>query len=287
MVKIGIWGWWQGRNFGDNLILRNMLKIFPEGKPVTSDITDFSEYDFMVCGGGGLFSDRITPPWNKDVIIPFGFFGIGAEFMAPTHLLDKAKFMYIRDEHTRELMGGGNVTADSIFYDPVGPQKKGDNIIFVPFSNFDKLYNHNPVWPRYIGNVKPWSAWEDVIDIFGSRVVAYHGKDGEDVDKTLNSFNNAKLVVSARYHGVLLAIQRRIPVIAIDITPKIKAVMKALGLEDYCLRLGETDRFTEAYNSAMQNKESIKEKMAIFTESKSKMVKDAAKNAQDILRCIL
>ena len=55
MKKIAIWGWWQGNNLGDNWIKDVLNMIFPFAKFIDTRVTDFKEYDFVICGGGGLF----------------------------------------------------------------------------------------------------------------------------------------------------------------------------------------------------------------------------------------
>ena len=49
-------------------------------------------------------------------------------------------------------------------------------------------------------------------------------------------------VVSGRYHGIMAAIQKGLPFVAIDICPKIRALVQECGLEEYCVKISEIDK---------------------------------------------
>ena len=75
MKKLGIWGWWQGGNLGDNWIKKTLSSVFPEADFIDTRTTDFSGYSFVICGGGGLFIKDVISPWNGySQDIPFGMF---------------------------------------------------------------------------------------------------------------------------------------------------------------------------------------------------------------------
>jgi polysaccharide pyruvyl transferase WcaK-like protein len=49
----------------------------------------------------------------------------------------------------------------------------------------------------------------------------------------------AQLVIASRLHGVILAHFQRIPVLALSFDPKVESHMRAIGHEDYCLKLDD------------------------------------------------
>ena len=71
-------------------------------------------------------------------------------------------------------------------------------------------------------------------------------------------------IISARYHGILAAIQRGIPCIGIDLCPKIRSLLKESGLEEFCLKLNEVDKLEEKIKKCREDSERIREKQLDF-----------------------
>lgn len=285
MKKIGVWGYWKENNLGDNWILATMFKIFGQDiVPVPLKITDFSGFDFMICGGGGLFSDRIPPPWSNDTIYtPHGIFCIGTEFGVNKEelqqLVSTSEFFYVRDQMTQDCFDKQfdiSVAGDVTFYDPILPQKTLDsnNIALIWRKNFDDLYNWKPIWTYYIGTNTDPKNWEKEISKKGNVTIFDFNtyKAGPVVLMQKYSF-----IVSQRYHGIVYAIQAGIPVIAIDIAPKIRAIMQEAGLEEYCLKINEFYKFSLVYEKCMAERKDILEKMYRFTQEKKRLVNMAAR----------
>ena len=57
-------------------------------------------------------------------------------------------------------------------------------------------------------------------------------------------------IISARYHGIIAAIQRGIPCIGIDLCPKTRALMEEVGLAEYCLKIADFGKLPELVRKA-------------------------------------
>ena len=286
--NIGVWGWWGNNNLGDNWILSVMKEIFGYNLiPVSDSIKDFSGFDFMLCGGGGLFAEKVKSPWNTKICIPHGVFCIGTEHGANkkeiANLIDSSKFFYVRDKMTANKFGIEDmnlVSGDATFYNPISFLKENKNkkdILFIWRYDFEKLYNYLPIWKQYIGTASTKKFWIQGLSSIGNlRYVSFKTSK----DNPLLLFKNAKMVVSQRFHGIVAAIQLGIPCIALDICPKNKAIMDECGLSDYCVKIGEYSKIEELYTRCMDERENIKEKMFNYTKEKKRLVNLAADNAK-------
>ncbi|MDR3257033.1 MAG: hypothetical protein LBT18_05285 [Endomicrobium sp.] len=50
--KLVIWGWWEGKNLGDQWIKKCMRKIFPKAIFIPSFEKNLNFAAFAICGGG-------------------------------------------------------------------------------------------------------------------------------------------------------------------------------------------------------------------------------------------
>lgn len=295
MKKIGVWGWWEQKNLGDNWILATMFKIFGgDIIPVVSSTRDFSGFDFMICGGGGLFAEEVKPPWNNDkVCTPHGIFCLGTE-----HGVDKeeikrlkstAKFFYVRDKMTYDhynLQNPDSIAGDVTFYDPISLQKIEDNqnITLIWRYDFKALYKHSKVWSKYVGGYMEANTWEKELAKRGPVSTLDFRTQVHD---PLLYREKASVIVSQRYHGVVLAIQAGIPVIAIDVCPKIRAIMQEADLNDFCIKVTDFKKAPELFDRCKDEQEIILEKMHTFTNKKKILVRNAAENAKRIIGEVL
>jgi hypothetical protein len=287
--KIGVWGWWNQRNVGDNWILANMFGIF--GKkiiPVRDSVTDFSGFDFMICGGGGLFAEKIKPPWNKETLgVPYGVFCIGTEHgvnsIEAERLVKNASFFYTRDVLTYDAFNCKNLhqlAGDVTFYKPIRAHKIENalNILLLWRYDFKALYKHSSKWTSYIGGYMESRAWEEILATKDYVITC-------DFNSTLTSplyyIKNARFIVSQRFHGVVAAIQAGIPVIAIDVCPKIRAIMKEAGLDKYCIKVTQTDQIKDLYEDCFSNLADIRQRMQQYTATTRHLVQRAATEAKD------
>lgn len=274
-IKLGIWGWWQGHNLGDNWIKNTMKTAFPFAKFVPTNIRFFWNIDFMICGGGGLFIYDVIRPWNKpeNIKIPFGIMGMGAEFPHTSSLAkkldEKAEFFYVRDQYSIDCMGLGekNKSYDCTFIEPLKWNERQDmnesKLFFVWRDGYELLSNEQ--FNDYICYEEGVDeAWKSLIHSHFTEIVADDFQTNEaDIEERIAG---AGFVISGRFHGIVAAIQKGIPFIAIDICPKIRILAQDAGLEEYCVKINEVDKAEALIEKARNEVELIREKEAQYRE---------------------
>ena len=156
--KIGVWGWWQGNNLGDNWIKKTLSKVFPYAKFIDTTVTASlpDKDNFVICGGGGLFIYDVISPWYKTNYltnnnINFGMIGLGAEFEHKTDVAQflekKSKFFFVRDQYSLDCMHLSNVerSYDITFASPLEFLSDSeiylDNLFFVWRDGKDLISN--------------------------------------------------------------------------------------------------------------------------------------------------
>lgn len=267
MKKIAVWGWWQGNNLGDNWIKKTIRKQFPYAEFIDTSVKDFSKYDFVICGGGGLFIYDVIFPWKEyNQGVPFGMLGLGAEFPHESNiayeLSKQSKFFYVRDEYSINCM---KLEKQSRSYDitlslPLKRISQNeldmDKLFFVwrdgkeltANSKFAEYIQYESVYPEWEKNIK--RNFKDVCyDDFQT--------NKDDIEERISGCG---FVISGRYHGILAAIQKGIPFVAIDICPKIRALVQECGLEEYCIKISEVEKIDELIKRAKKEVYHIRKK---------------------------
>lgn len=273
MKRIAVWGWWQGKNLGDNWIKETMKSIFPYADFITTSQHDFSEYDFVICGGGGLYIFDAIIPWiNYDQETPFGMIGLGAEFPHTSsqvkQLYDKAAFFYVRDLYSRECMGipQAERSYDITFSKPlewVSDQELRLDQLLLVWREPGKLLE-NDKFCEYIQYEDVFEKWENVIrDNFKKVCINDFYTEENGIEKITE---NIGFVISGRYHGIVAAIQKGIPFIAIDICPKIRALTHECGLEKYCIKISEVGKLHFLIEEAQKEVDQIRSKERVYRE---------------------
>lgn len=295
--KIAVWGWWQGRNLGDLWILETIKKKFPGIIPITTEEEDFSKYDFIIIGGGGLLNGPyLRKPFDSTIPTKYGAFGLGGEF----EITDKEKlqkfintsvFFGVRDKRNLETYKIPDnkkleMSGDCTFMyqlKRVIPNKIIKNIKLIwrdPFGllKWDTSKHHakdghilNKLFGDHLGPV-PHNDNAKCLELYQSILKKYGivGFDNYNVPKfAINDlyerFKNIDLVVTMRYHGVIAAIQLGIPCIAIDIYPKVRTLMKDAGLERFCIKITEYNKIHNIINDIKTNWDIIRKNMENFT----------------------
>lgn len=285
--KIGLWGWWQGNNLGDNWIKNIMLKQFPYAEPVPTNILELNEYDFIICGGGGLFIYDAIAPWNNlnDIKVPYGMIGLGAEFEHETRLAydvsNKAEFFFVRDEYSQNAMHLSPETRryDCTFISPLKWKEKVDvSKLFYVWRSGGKLLQ-NSKFNNYIcesPNAK--FDWDDLVNEYFDIIIEDDFQTKEcDIEERIGECG---FVISGRYHGIVAAIQMGLPFIAIDICPKIRALAEECGLEEYCIKISEIDKARELISKAIDNIDAIREKEYEYRKKANSAMVDAVSIAK-------
>lgn len=269
--KFGIWGWWQGNNLGDNWIKKTLSYYFPKADFLETTVSDFDEYDFVLCGGGGLFIYDVIFPWDKPTKKPlkntaFGIFGMGAEFPHDSNkaveLYKKSRFFFVRDQYSLDCMHLSNIerSYDVTFSKPLKrveySEVNSDKLFFVWRDGQELIKNEK--FKNYIRRGSSKEEWDLCLrEHFTDIIEDDFQTDGDDIEERIEGCG---FVVSGRYHGIVAAIQKGLPFIAIDICPKIRALVTECGLEEYCIKISEIDKVDKLIEKAKKNVSVIREK---------------------------
>lgn len=271
--RLAVWGWWQGKNLGDNWIKRTISKLFPEAEFINTGVMDFSAYDFVICGGGGLFIyDTLRPWFNYNQKTPYGILGLGAEFPHVTtkayELSRNSKFFYVRDNYSLNCMKINDIdrSYDITFASPLEFTKDKtlniDKLFFVWRSGTDLL--HNPQFNKYINYEDNFNKYKDIItEEFEEIVEDDFQTTKDDIEARIG---NCGFVISGRFHGIVAAIQKGLPCIAIDICPKIRVLMEECGLGEYCIKINEVHKIRDLIKKAKSESELIRKKQLAYRD---------------------
>jgi len=104
---------------------------------------------------------------------------------------------------------------------------------------------------------------EDVIDKIKGRFAEEGQVVAEPaltVEELVRQLDETDLVISPRFHNLVLALMLNKPVIALSDHPKLDSLMAGLGLADYCLPLGnlEVDSLTKLFGQLQNDAERLK-----------------------------
>ena len=278
-VKLGIWGCWQGNNLGDQWIKKTMGSIFPQAEFIEME-RSLEGYDFLICGGGGLFIKSVPASWMRiSRKTPFGMIGLGAEFEHTDYraleLYQRARFFYVRDEYSARCMKLENNlrSYDITFADPLSVAPCDDNCfsrcLFV-WRTPDEWMLHDGDFEEYQDAHYDYCDWERAVYGHFSEV-RYH--DFSTYDSNVQEITEGcNFIVSGRYHGIIAAVQMGIPCIGIDLCPKIRALMREIGIEKYCLKLSEVEQLPHLIEEAKENWKRIREKELTYREKATETI---------------
>lgn len=289
-----IWGWWQGKNLGDNWIKKVLAQLFPTARFIDTSVQKFEKNSFVICGGGGLFIRDVISPWdNIQKNISYGMLGLGAEFPHVTQnavdLYKNAKFYYVRDQYSLDCMHLSDIerSYDLTFAMPLKWSEKGETnpekLFFVWRDGHELL--SNPEFADYICMGSSYEEWREVIQNSFTTIIEDDFQTGED--NIAERMTDSGFVISGRYHGIVAAIQRGLPFIAIDICPKIRALLEECGLDEYCIKISEINQLKTLIQKAQSNVEDIRKKEKIYVDQANKILMKQIENAKlEILKVL-
>lgn len=290
-VKIAIWGWWQGNNLGDNWIKKTLQGVFPSATFVNTSVNNFKNFDFVICGGGGLFVRKVIAPWNQiNMDKPFGVIGMGAEFPhkddLAVQLARNAEFFYVRDSYSVECMKTYDYerSYDCTFITPISIVEQNDinlDKAFFVWRDGKELLNSDE-FSEYIQYHNDYEVWREKIKSKFSNIIYDDFQTSEDdIEQRIKGCG---FVISGRYHGIVAAIQKGIPFIAIDICPKIRALVDECGLSQYCIKISQVDTLDELIDNAKKNYLEIREKELCYREKAFKKMQSDIINVKRKIR---
>lgn len=285
--KVAVWGWWQGENLGDQWIKEIMQEIFPAAELIDTRNL-IKGYDFVICGGGGLFIDKVPLHWKlASRRVRYGMIGLGAEFehadFDARTLAEGAEFFFVRDEYSMRCMHLEQYprSYDITFARPLELLDEnllqGEHCLFVWRTPGQEMLS-NPRFAEYQRAEYDYYDWEkrvyrSFVHVKQDDFVTFES----DVEKRIEGCD---FVISGRYHGIVAAIQKGIPCIAIDLCPKIRALMQEAGLEEYCIKLNEADRLDDLIAKAKRDRWEIRRKEIEFRTAACRVIQEQILKAQ-------
>ena len=276
MKRLYIWGWWQGNNLGDNWIKKVLSDIFPEAEFLDTSVQRFAKNSFVICGGGGLFIYDVISPWdNVQSNIEYGILGLGAEFphesMNAVNLYKGSRFFYVRDQYSLDCMHieKADRSYDLTFAMPLrfgNTDEVSDRKVFFVWRDGQELLD-NDKFRDYIKayDNSAYQIWKSKLNLFFDEI-----KEDDfqtDENNIEERISDCGFVVSGRYHGIVAAIQKGIPFIAIDICPKIRALLEECGLDEYCIKISETDKIESLILKARKDTGKIRDMEHRYAET--------------------
>lgn len=292
MKKLAIWGWWQGNNLGDNWIKNILSLAFPDAIFIDTTIMSFEGYGFVICGGGGLFIRDVIKPWsNYSQQIPYGMLGLGAEFKHKNdlalHLKNNAEFFYLRDQYSLQCMNITDIdrSYDVTFYKPLRiipiDSLNTDKLCFIWRDGKDLADNYKD-FNEYIIYEENYSSYINILESNFSEIIENDFQtNSHDINKIIC---DCGFIISGRYHGIVAAIQKGIPCIAIDICPKIRALMTECGLEKYCIKVNQVEKLDYLIKQAKVEIEDIRKQQQQYVYNANKVITQHICQAKEIIK---
>lgn len=308
-MNIGVIGYYGYGNAGDQIILKNIQRIFaphrcvplPVGLDYGADtIKRLNLFDFLILGGGGLYREAPPSPfgafneWGGELTTPIGVLGLGVSKLAPPFrpamhsLVEQAAFFLVRDETSRSLIDHPKVqiAPDLTFYEPF------------------TLPRQNPRGREVLCgvNLRPvhagWADWITAIEQLPcqKRAIPFssHPTHGEvralqALDPrcpptfSIEQYAPLSLLIGTAFHSLVFAIQVGLPVIAINYDPKVQRLMGEIRLEEYMLEWDEWERLPELYEKVLANQDGIEQQMLEYTGQAKRKLANALEEPRKIV----
>jgi len=316
--KIGIAGWWGGRNIGDEYIKYSLRKAFKKDFKIKFieipfnlnfwHLRNINHLDFLIIGGGGLFTKAPPHPfgafneWGRHLKIPFGFLGVGVQEISDKYksiieeLVERSVFFVVRDTGSFNLMNSVLSSSkilkapDLTFLYPYQTQRNvaKDKIgVNLRVWNFDKERTYdNYKWCQAInrldGNKKtiPLSFKETLDD--REAMGDIHGIKNSDFN--INLYEDINIMIGMRLHSLIFAVQNSIPVIGIAYTPKVERFFSELNLKEFCLKIDEFIRLNDTFQEASKRHKEISKKLKQYTFNSNIIIAKCMENIKNIVK---
>ena len=223
--------------------------------------------------------------------------GLGAEFShinsRARDLSRQAEFFFVRDKYSLDCMGINDIapSVDITFFKPLAWAESFDSkkLFFVWRDGSDFLANpNNEKFKKFINYGKYENNKHHVDVIVSNEFSKIVCDDFQTVDDDISAhIGDCGFVITGRFHGVIMAIQRGLPVIAIDICPKIRILMRDCGLEDYCIKMNEFGKLEELIRRAQSEIDYIRKKEEAYRTKAISVINRDVELARGIVKKIL
>jgi len=277
-------------NFGDLLIyntIRNKLELHGFAIDIVeiSDSIDQSDFinkannnDFIYFVGGGIIEK-----WAPEIIAkfdqyysvitkPYGVIGLSCgdffdnyKTMSTSLRLfsDKASFFFTRDRESVEVFKMCGATklpissADVVFANEFCTDYR-------PLITYNTANFRNIPYTDVTGDID-WNGWSKVlksidVDSLINDCSDAHNKLNIPISNRPIVFDimNSHIIISMRFHIILVAAMLNIPAIPICYCPKVSRLASQLGLEDYALGIHDSHRLNAVYSAMERNYTAVK-----------------------------
>jgi polysaccharide pyruvyl transferase WcaK-like protein len=261
MMNIGLIGYYNHNNSGDDKILSCIMKIFcghnisvvGSYEEAYQKIDMLNSCDFVLFGGGGLVcpNSNYAAQLFRNITTRFGCIGLGIEFRDETNeelivsIEDKAEFVWVRDSESSDLLNCHTILGNDItFYDPLPIAEPQENDVCGV-------------------NLRPWDVdWDislckDILKKHFKELIAlpFHCGDNDtqcDTESLLGipiaegisldeAYTRCQFIVGMRFHSIVYAVQSGIPFLSLPYWPKNYRLCSDLGLTEYLVELGNIE----------------------------------------------
>ena len=216
------------------------------------ELSQATERDFILLGGGGLFMDYFVPFWEGfravAARVPFVIWGAGCCDMkreksrAPADLLEgiirRSRLCVVRDELTRRLLPGCALPEPVPCPTMVAvPTMGGAGRRLLHVDHYDNVGAE--IYEQMVTATERF-AEETGRSYRQTNNLIPAGHKGA-LQVTLGLYASADLIVTSRLHGCIigLAMGRRVLVVSAD--HKVESFMQAAGLSDWVVGLDQVD----------------------------------------------
>ncbi len=277
-IKIYVSAWTDGKNFGDDYLAsamfdylkKNFAKRKFEVKPATLNIADIklTENDIVIVAGGGLWGpsntqcleEHLYQIWNncnaKLILANIGIESFNDKYgYQLKNIAQKAELISFRDRKSFEI--ATNIIKDEKII--LGADTSYLNPIHIKTFPKNNVLGVNLCGPEVENNINNYNM-EFIIDeinllqesgYFVSATPFSYNDAYNDfvyckkVDKSckkrfsITPYKNCEIFLGMRFHSIIIALQNRIPTIAITYSDKVRRLMQEYDLNDFCIMPNE------------------------------------------------
>jgi hypothetical protein len=216
--------------------------------------------DYVLIGGGGLFTKYFEPLWaGFEAIaprVPFAIWGVGCCDVKQTDsqpswpriasIVRAARFCVVRDELTRHHVAPWVVTSSAgcPSLTAIRARRPGWGILHV--DSFDvvgaDVYEYmKEIAGRFAAATgRPFRRTNNRVQAGSHAALA----------ATLDLYAQSDVIVSSRLHGCVIGLAMGRSVVAVSGDRKVDAFMRDAGLEDWVLDVSEVERLSERLQAA-------------------------------------
>lgn len=301
-------GYFNRMNYGDDLLQLSIADMFQNHAlnflGWVPSFSSLNESDLIIVGGGSIWPDNSffarTQTLLDHIKTPYAIVGISArrhdeEALRRTQkLAQKALFFHTRDAEAGAYLGASahiHCGADLFWWSErsrriAAPEPKTRSIALNLRSWTRETWSAEALvsvlrdrgqkllpMPMFLGAPLHDGA-ADCNDIDFLNTLGLASEEGLSPVETLQA---SALVISMRFHGLLMGLDAGRPIIGFDYHPKIRNLFAEIGFSRFCIPLNAPDRLAKALDQMEQNYTEIRSEMLAAREAlRSRGAKDRA-----------